>query len=291
MIFCLYTDYGALNSKPVFEAFAKSIIDAGHTVIYNEPYRVMDHYDNYDVAVIWSVLWHGRMAKNKNVWEQNRMLKKPVIVLEVGGIQRGITWKVGLNGINRTGYFGSGNNDRSRADSMGLVCKPWRSNGDFILICGQHDKSLQWQDMPSMSNWFMQTYREIRKHTDRPILFRAHPRCRLPHIELGLKHVYRQEPRQLPGTYDDFDMKFDNIHATVSYSSNPGIHSIINGVPAFVGTSSLAYDVGNDIDFLEDIEEPHMGARQHWLNDYAHTEWTVEEISQGLPLKLLTSKL
>ena len=291
MIFCLYTDYGALNSKPVFEAFAKSIIDAGHTVIYNEPYRVMDHYDNYDVAVIWSVLWHGRMAKNKNVWEQNRMLKKPVIVLEVGGIQRGITWKVGLNGINRTGYFGSGNNDRSRADSMGLVCKPWRSNGDFILICGQHDKSLQWQDMPSMSNWFMQTYREIRKHTDRPILFRAHPRCRLPHIELGLKHVYRQEPRHVTNTYDDFDMQFDNIWATISHSSNPGIHSIISGVPSFVSNSSLAYDVANDIDFLHDIENPMLPDRQQWLNDYAHTEYTIEEISQGLPLKNLTNKL
>jgi len=291
MIFCLYTDYGALNSKPVFEAFAKSIIDAGHTVIYNEPYRVMDHYDNYDVAVIWSVLWHGRMAKNKNVWEQNRMLKKPVIVLEVGGIQRGITWKVGLNGINRTGYFGSGNNDRTRADSMGLVCKPWRSDGDFILICGQHDKSLQWKDMPSMSNWFLNTYDEIRKHTERPILFRAHPRCNLPEIERGLKHVYRQQPRQLPGTYDDFDMKFDNIWATISYSSNPGIHSIMNGVPSFVSPSSLAYPVANDIDFMHDIEEPHMGARQAWLNDYAHTEYTIKEISQGIPLKHLTSAI
>ena len=67
MIFCLYTDYGALNSQPVFHAFAKSVVDAGHTVIYNEPYRVMDHYDNYDVAVIWSVLWNGRMAQNKYV--------------------------------------------------------------------------------------------------------------------------------------------------------------------------------------------------------------------------------
>ena len=77
MIFCLYTDYGALNSQPVFHAFAKSVTDAGHTVIYNEPYRVLSHYDNYDVAVIWSVLWNGRMTKNKTVWEQNRMLGKP----------------------------------------------------------------------------------------------------------------------------------------------------------------------------------------------------------------------
>ena len=291
MIFCLYTDYGALNSKPVFEAFAKSITDAGHTVIYNEPYRVMDHYSNYDVAVIWSVLWNGRMTHNKKVWEQNRKLNRPVIVLEVGGIERGTTWKVGLNGINRDAYFGDKDNDRTRADSLGLVCKPWRSNGDFILVCGQHDKSLQWQNMPRMSNWFLNTYDEIRKYTQRPIVFRPHPRCRLEHIERGLKNVYRQEPQHVNGTYDDFDMGFDNVWATVSYSSNPGTHSCINGVPAFVSTHSLAYDVGNDIDFLYDIENPLMPDRQQWLNDYAHTEYTIEEISHGIPLNHLTSVL
>ena len=291
MIFCLYTDYGALNSKPVFEAFAKSITDAGHTVIYNEPYRVMDHYSNYDVAVIWSVLWNGRMTHNKQVWEQNRKLNRPVIVLEVGGIERGTTWKVGLNGINRDAYFGDKDNDRTRADSLGLVCKPWRSNGDFILVCGQHDKSLQWQNMPRMSNWFLNTYDEIRKYTQRPIVFRPHPRCRLEHIERGLKNVYRQEPQHVNGTYDDFDMGFSNVWATVSYSSNPGTHSCINGVPAFVSTHSLAYDVGNDIDFLYDIENPLMPDRQQWLNDYAHTEYTIEEISHGIPLNHLTSVL
>ena len=291
MIFCLYTDYGALNSKPVFEAFAKSVIDAGHKVVYNEPYRVGAHYSNYDVAVIWSVLWHGRMTKNKTIWEQNRMLNKPVIVLEVGGIKRGTTWKVGLNGINRTAYFGDKDNDSTRANSLGLVCKPWRSNGDYVLICGQHDKSLQWQSMPRMSNWFLETYDEIRKHTDRPILFRPHPRCRLEHIERGLKHVTRQEPKQIANTYDDFDMGFNNVHCTISYSSNPGIHSIIAGVPSFVSTHSLAYPVANDIDFLHDIEQPMMPDRQQWLNDYAWTEFTVEEISQGIPLKRLTNNI
>ena len=279
MIFCLYTDHGALNSKPVFDAFEHSLISNGHTVTRND--------SNTDVNVIWSVLFNGRMAGNQTVWEQ----KKPTIVLEVGGINRGTTWKVGLNGINRDAYFSEQNNDRSRADSLGLVCKPWRSNGDFILICGQHDKSLQWQDMPSISNWFLETYDEIRKHTERPIVFRPHPRCRLEHIERGLKNVHRQEPKQITGTYDDFDMQFNNIHATVSYSSNPGIHSIIDGVPAFVGPSSLAYDVGNDIDFWHDIENPLMPDRTQWLNDYAWTEFTIEEISQGIPLKRLTSML
>ena len=238
----LQKQYGALNSGPVFDAFAISLVDNGHTVVYND--------NTADVDVIWSVLFNGRMAGNKAIWEN----KKPTIVLEVGGINRGTTWKVGLNGINRDAYFSEQNNDRSRADSLGLVCKPWRSNGDYILICGQHDKSLQWQNMPRMSNWFLDTYDEIRKHTQRPIIFRPHPRCRLPEIERGLRHVYRQEPKHVNGTYDSFDMGFDNVHCTISYSSNPGIHSVIEGVPAFVSPSSLAYPVANDIDFLHDIE-------------------------------------
>jgi hypothetical protein len=279
MKFSLWTQYGAINSRPVFDAFANSLVDDGHTVVYNS--------DDSDIDVIWSVLFHGRMARNKAIWQN----KKPTIVLEVGGIKRGTTWKVGLNGINRDGDNLPHSNDSTRASLLGLELKPWRTAGEYILIAGQHDKSLQWQDMPRMSNWFLSTYDEIRKHTSRPILFRAHPRCNLPEIERGLKHVYRQQPRQLPSTYDDYDLGFNNVWATISYSSNPGIHSIINGVPAFVSPSSLAYPVANDIDFIHDIEDPHMGARQAWLNDYAWTEFTIEEISQGLPLKHLTSNL
>ena len=282
MKFNLWTQYGALNSKPVFDAFSEGAKSLGHEVGYNT-----DH----GIDVIWSILFNGRMAGNRSIWQQNQKQKKPTIVLEVGGIKRGTTWKVGLNGINRDAYFGDSNNDDSRKHLLGLLEKPWRTNGEYILIAGQHDKSLQWQGMPRMSNWFLNTYDEIRKHTDRPIIFRPHPRCRLEHIERGLKHVYRQEPQHVNGTYDSFDMGFDNIHCTVSYSSNPGIHSVIEGVPAFVSTHSLAYDVANDIDFLHDIESPIEPDRTQWLNDYAWTEFTIDEISQGIPLKRLTTVL
>jgi hypothetical protein len=279
----LWTQYGALNSREVFDAFANSLVANGYDVVWNDPVS--------DVDVIWSVLWHGRMAKNKDIWDRNQRLSKPTIVLEVGGIQRGSTWKVGLNGINKDAYFGDVGMDSSRAISLGIKLKPWRTDGKYILICGQHDKSLQWQGMPRMSNWFLNTYDEIRKHTDRPIIFRPHPRCRLPEIERGLRHVFRQEPQHVNGTYDSFDMGFNDIHCTISYSSNPGVHSVIEGVPAFVSTHSLAYDVANDIDFLHDIENPVMPDRTQWLNDYAHTEYTIEEISQGIPLKRLTNNI
>ena len=283
MKFSLWTQYGALNSGPVFDAFRSGCRSLGFTCVENS--------NDADVDVIWSVLFSGRMAANKAIWERNTSNARPTIVLEVGGINRGTTWKVGLNGINRDAYFGPCGNNDDRHRLLGLSLKPWRTHGEFILICGQHDKSLQWQKMPSMSKWVMNTIDAIRTHTDRPILFRPHPRCPLPNIEHEFKNVTRQHPMKLNGTYDDYDMQFDRVHAVVSCSSNPGIHSILNGVPAFVGTSSLAYDVGNDIDFMHDIEAPLMPNRQQWLNDYAHTEWTVQEISQGIPLNLLTDKL
>ena len=281
MKFNLWTKYGAKNSEPVFNAFCSGAKSLGHDVVFNS--------DGDGIDVIWSVLFHGRMAGNRAIWERAMAQSKPVVVLEVGGIKRGTTWKVGLNGINRDAFFGDGGNDSRRSDLLNLRLKPWRQDGDYILICGQHDKSLQWRSMPRMSNWFLNTYDEIRKHTDRPILFRPHPRCRLPEIERGLKYVYRQEPRHIDGTYDDFDMQFDNVWATVSHSSNPGCHSVIQGVPSFVSPSSLAYDVANDIDFLHDMENPIMPDRTQWLNDYAWTEFTVDEIVAGLPIKRLTN--
>jgi len=214
MRFSLFKEYGAMNSKPVFEAFEHSLRSASHIIEEDSMHS--------DVAVIWSVLFNGRMTGNKPIWDYYTKTGRKVIVLEVGGIKRGTTWKVGLNGINRDAYFGDNNNDDSRKHLLGLLEKPWRTNGECILICGQHDKSLQWKNMPRMSNWFLQTYDTIRKHTDRPIIFRPHPRCRLEHIERGLRYVERQEPRHIHGTYDDFDMQFDNVFATVSHSSNPG---------------------------------------------------------------------
>ena len=280
MKFNLRRKYGALNSSPVFDAFHTGANALGHDV-------VVDSNDGIDV--IWSVLFNGRMAGNQAIWETCQREERPCIVLEVGGIKRGTTWKVALNGINRDAYFGPTGHNSDRAKQLGLVVKPWRTEGKYILICGQHDKSLQWQGMPRMSNWFLDTYDQIRKVTDRPILFRPHPRCRLEHIERGLRHVERQEPHQIKGTYDDFDMGFDNVWATVSWSSNPAIHSVIEGVPAFTGPSSLAFDVA--LQNLQQIEDPLYCDRTQWLNDYAHTEHTIEEISKGIPIKHLTSKL
>ena len=281
MKFSLFREYGAQNSKPVFDAFADSLVSNGHVVVDNS-------YD-CDVGVIWSVLFNGRMAPNKKVWEDFHNLNKKIIVLEVGGLVRGKTWKVAINGINRDANFGSSGNDSARANELGLTLKPWSLGGDRIIICGQHDKSNQWKDMPTMSTWLLNTIKEIRERTDMPIVWRPHPRCPVPGIEHEYKNVKREQPIQVKDTYDDFDFDCTGAYAVVNWSSNPATHAVMQGVPVFVGPSSLAWPVGNK-DFST-IGMPKRPDRTQWLNDIAHTEWTLDEIAQGKPLNRLTSYL
>jgi len=289
MKFRLYRENGALNSVSIFDAVEQGLISQGHEIVST----------NEDIPVIWSVLWHGRMAKNKYIWEDAKAKKKSILVIEVGGIKRGKTWKVGLNGINRDAFFGDAGNDSRRSNLLdlrlkpwrtdGLRLKPWRTDGEYILLCGQHDKSQQWNMLPSMDRWVAETIENIRHYTDRPIIFRQHPRCPVRNIERQYTDVIRQNPRHLPNTYDDFDMGFDNIYATVSWTSNPGIHSVIQGVPSYTSPSSLAWDVS--IKSLVNLNNPPLPDRTQWLNDYAHTEWTVKEIGQGLPFEKLFNHL
>ena len=91
-------------------------------------------------------------------------------------------------------------------------------------------------------------------------------------------------PKKISGTYDDFnfDQDLKNAWAVINPSSNTGILSIINGVPAFVDSTSLAAPVGN-LD-LSTVVNPIRPRRDEWLEKFCHTEWTTEEIAQGLPI-------
>jgi hypothetical protein len=281
MKFGLWTSHGARNSVSVFDAFKKGAIALGHTVVENS--------QACDVEVIWSVLWHGRMRANHPVWQRCKNINKPVIVLEVGGIKRGETWKVGLGGVNRDAFFSESGQSSKRANKLGLTLAPWKTNGEHILICGQHERSEQWQGQQPVTQWMQTIIDAIRKHSDRKIIARPHPRFPA-NISLQKNfNVELQKPNKLRNTYDDYDINFQNAWAVVSHSSNPGPHAILSGVPAFVSSSSLAYPVGNTDYSL--IESPLMPDRTQWLNDYAHTEYTLDEIREGIPLECLTEKL
>lgn len=267
MIFDSFRQHGALNSPPVFDAFEAGLRKLGHTVVYNK----LDS----DAAIIWSVLWHGRMKQNRSIWDHYRNQNKPVIVLEVGCLNRDRTWKIGINGINAGSYFIPKAVDSTRIKTFAVQIKPWRQ-GDNIVVCPQHGLSHQWRENPSVDEWVRNTITELKQYTDRNIIVRPHPRFPV--------HL-----RDVAISRNTFKQDLLNAWAVVNWNSNPGIESIIEGVPSFVGHDSLAAPVANTN--LSAIENPAMPDRTDWLNELAWTEWTVEEMSEGIPQKLLIDQI
>jgi len=300
MIFGMFNEFGARNASPVFGAFQQSLDVAGVPWTKN--------LDMCNVAVIWSVLWHGRMAQNKRIWDHCQQTKKPVIVLEVGGILRNQSWKVAIGGINNEAYFGQQstsdvnnwlrNASQHRQKKFALDLKPWREThaNKFILLCAQHNKSHQWRDMPNIDKWLNDQVRQIRKHSRRKILIRPHPRSPIhtaviKKLNFEYKDVGISQPIRYTETYDeyDFDKAIQNAHCVISHSSNPGLQSVIAGVPAFVSQQSLALPVANT-DYSK-IETPCMPDRTRWFNDLLYTEYFIDEIAAGLPLARLLPRL
>lgn len=240
-----------------------------------------------DAAVIWSVLWHGRMRANQAVYQHYRSLGRPVIVLEIGALYRGHTWKVAVNNITADGYYGHRENlDPDRPRRLGVSVAKQFDSKPHIVMALQHGRSEQVAAMGNMADWVHFSIDRLRQFTDRPIVVRPHPR--FP-VALGAlpKNTVIQQPRAIVNSYDSFDMHFD-CHAVINYNSGPGIQAAISGVRPIVDQSSLAYPVSIS---MANIEQPYDVDRAQWLIEICHTEYTLDELRQGLWLKRIETAL
>lgn len=262
----------AKNSGPVMSAVLDYLQACG--------IETQENNWNSDAAVIWSVLWAGRMAANKAVYDHYRQQNKPVIVLEIGALYRGHTWKVAVNNITKHGYYGHENNlDMDRPCKLGISLAVNVGSRPEVVIALQHSQSLQVSDI-DLGQWVKAQVNLVRQHSDRPIVIRTHPRNRIALPQL-VKEIQIETPRPVANTYDSFDMHF-NYHAVINYNSGPGIQAAIAGCRPIVDTSSLASPVGIQ---YNQIEQPYSIDRDLWFAQICHTEYTLEEIRRGIWLK------
>lgn len=272
MRFKLYREYGALNSAPIFNAVEQGLRSLGHEIVNRDE----------DIPVIWSVLWSGRMKNNQAIYHNAIKNKKSVLIIEVGNLKRNETWRISLNHINGLGVFNNLTNlDPSRPEKLGIELKspPDKIRGEILIAC-QHQESLQWEGMPTMADWCKDTISKIRRHTQRRIIVRPHPRSPFP---FSVPNVILERPRHIPNTYDNFDI-FYNYHCVINYNAGPSVQAPINGIPVLCDASSLAGELSIK---WENLENPTLPDREEWFLKLCHTEWTVDEISQGIPLARL----
>jgi hypothetical protein len=262
----------AQNSAPVMTAIINSLRRAGHTCVENS----MDA----DAAVIWSVLWSGRMVANRAIWSRYRQSGRPVIVVDIGALYRGETWKIALNTLTADGYYGHVDQlDPDRPRRLGISLALNLSTNPRIVVAAQHTRSLQVAGIDSLETWIIDQIHKLQQVTDRPIVIRPHPRSRLSRdcMQQLPKNVVIEHPQKLINTYDSYNLTFD-CHAIVNYNSSPGIQAALAGTRPVVDRTSLAHSVGIDI---ANIEEPYITDRDQWLIEICHTEYQLKEIEQG----------
>jgi hypothetical protein len=269
----------ALQSEPVWRAFLEGIKRLGHTPVENDK--------NADAAVIWSVLWHGRLRSNLAVYQHYRKQNKPVFIIEVGALHRGRTWKIAVNNITQSGIYAETSDiDFLRAKKLDIELRPINeTRSNRILIAAQHQHSLQWEYQTTVSRWVQDQVVAVRSLTDMPIVVRPHPRFQIANFSKD--QVTFEVPNKLANTYDMFDIEYD-YHCVINYNSGVGIQSAIHGTPVITDISSLASSVSSKISEIGNCQLPD---RTQWFQEILHTEWLVEEIAQGIPQERLIKEL
>lgn len=160
---------------------------------------------------------------------------------------------------NGAGTWHVGQEDRWA--KLGTELKPWRTNGDAILVLPQ--RGMGEEGIAQPKGWADRIEARLRRVTDRPIRFRKHPGIR-PHPEID----------------------FSGVHAVVTWASGAGIKAIVAGVPVFYELpdwiGAPAAKLG-----IEEIEQPFLGDRLPMLRRLAWAMWDAEEIAAGEPFRCL----
>jgi hypothetical protein len=240
-----------------------------------------------DAAVIWSVTWAGRLAGNQSIYQHYRQTDRPVIIIEIGSIHRGRTWKIAVNNITADGYYGHQQNlDWDRPAKLKFVAPQKFIPKNTVLVVAQNSRSLQTHQLRSTNCWIVDTVQKIQVHTDRPIVVRPHPRSPID-LSLLPTNVQLEIPRKLTGTYDSYNIDYQH-HAVINYNSGAGIQAALAGAAVIVDQSSLAYPVSQD---WSGIENQHSIDQSQWIVQIMHTEYLVQEIERGLWIPRLASML
>ena len=190
-----------------------------------------------------------------------------------------------INGVfPTTGEYCDDIIDTKRWDQIKKDCNisvnPVVKKGRHILLCCQRNGGWSMGSYDVIT-WIMNTVTQIRKHSDRPIVIRAHPGDKK-----AIKYMDKSLFRRLPGvTLSAFDRPLHQdlykCWAVVNHNSSSIVGPIIQGYHSFItdSTKSQCADVSH-IGF-EHIENPMKFDRQAWLRRISMFHWKFSELEDG----------
>lgn len=199
-----------------------------------------------------------------------------------------------LDGIfPTTGYYFNQDIDHNRWNSIkknyGWVERPWRDQGNNILICLQRNGgwSMGSQDV---LQWLDQSIRAIRQYSDRPIVIRPHP----GNLETAKQIIFHKKWKQAKISIEsDIRNDLSQAWATVTYNSSPGVASLLWGVPVWVTDpdpyKSQAYPWAETR--FDQIESPTLFDRSEFYHRLSQCHFSSAELCNGEAWRFMRQRL
>lgn len=240
-----------------------------------------EKYSDNDIAILWGIPskfkpnTKHRMLIHKN----QRLNKKPIMVIEKGFIDRDNYFLIGWNNIVGHGFYNNHNMPNDRLDKLNINIKSLRTTNydKCILLCGQVPWDSQLQEI-DYRTWLLDIVKQIKKYSNRKIVYRPHPiilnknNCDIIQLDNTIRSTNH---------YITDDLK--SAHVVIAYNSNALLDSLIEGVPVFsFSKGSIVYDLANhDLNDIENPFFPSDDVRRQKLADIAYAQWNLDEIKNG----------
>lgn len=166
---------------------------------------------------------------------------------------------------------------------LGITLKEYRATGSHILLCLQRNGGWSMGNY-NVQQWVLDTVVQLRKHTDRPIVIRAHPGDKAAHQYLDPTNPQCRIPyskRLALSVNKSLIDDLKNCWAAVNHNSSPVVGAAIEGYPVFVTdpARSQCQEIANT-DFSK-IENPVLPDRQCWAERLAMSHWSFDELRSG----------
>ncbi len=238
----------------------------GHSIVT----RALDDTvtgEGFDLACMVGV-------KSKVLWQRMRALGVPTMMFDKGYTRqkaRGswLYWRVAYNSHQPTDRTMQRGYSDDRFNRLRLQAAPWREKGHHILIAGSSGKYHNFYGLPSPTDYAQEVVRQLRVHTDRPIIYRPKPSWR--------EAVPIQDTTFSKGVPLASDLQ--GCHAVVTHGSNACYEAALHGVPSIILGEGVMKSVSSTK--LEDIEEPLLGERAEVFNALAYHQWKLKEFERG----------
>lgn len=178
-------------------------------------------------------------------------------------------WRVSIGEHHPTAFL-DGKFPGDRLVKLDWDAKRWRHDGFQIVIAGSSAKYHDFYDLPDPTTWATDVVRQIRKLSDRPIIYRPKPSW--------------DGAVPIPGTHfsgpnHSLDSALTNAWCVVTHGSNACFEAALAGIPSIVLGNAVARPISSTS--IKDINNPIMGERGNWLKQLSFWQWTEREMARG----------